>query len=258
EDLAAVACADAPPTAHPAAADTGTFRADHSAVASAVLPGHGDPSGTQAERRQYYRSVARIGQQAAQALAHAHDRGVIHRDVKPSNLLLDTAGVVWVTDFGLAKSDDDGLTRPGDLVGTLRYMAPERFEGTCDRRADLYALGLTLYELLTLQPAFGASGRLELLEQIRGKEPPRPRALDPRVPHDRERVGRKAIGRAPRRRYPSADERAEALRRFVADEPVRARRVGRAERLWRWCRRNPALATVSGLAATALLAVAVL
>src|SRR5262249_60724507 len=122
-------------------------------------------------RRHYFRSVARVGQQAANALAYAHARGVVHRDIKPSNLLLDADGVVWVTDFGLAKTDDGGLTHPGDLVGTLRYMAPERFTGACDGRADVYALGLTLYELLTLRPAFDAPDRLKLLEQVRRQEP---------------------------------------------------------------------------------------
>src|SRR5205085_11895563 len=120
------------------------------------------------------------------ALAHAHARGIVHRDVKPSNLLLDESGVVWVTDFGLAKTEDDNLTRTGDLPGTLRYMSPERFDGQCDARADVYGLGLTLYEMLVLAPAFPASDRLQLLEQIRTQEPSRPRALDPRVPRDLE------------------------------------------------------------------------
>jgi serine/threonine protein kinase len=106
-----------------------------------------------------HRAVARIGQQVAQALGHAHARGVVHRDIKPSNLLLDAAGIVWITDFGLAKAEDDGLTNTGDVLGTLRYMAPERFRGEGDGRADLYALGLTLYELLTLRPAFDSSDR---------------------------------------------------------------------------------------------------
>ena len=105
-------------------------------------------------RQPFFRSVAQIGRQAAQGLAYAHARGIVHRDIKPSNLLLDTAGVVWITDFGLAKAEDDGLTATGDILGTLRYMAPERFRGEGDARADIYALGLTLYELLTLRPAF--------------------------------------------------------------------------------------------------------
>ena len=102
----------------------------------------------------------------------------MHRDIKPANLLLDTEGVVWIADFGLAKGDDEGLTHTGDIVGTLRYMAPERFRGQGDARSDVYALGLTLYELLTLRPGFDRSDRLRLIEQIKTEEPPRPRALD--------------------------------------------------------------------------------
>jgi eukaryotic-like serine/threonine-protein kinase len=199
-------------------------------------------SGTFTKHDPYYRSVARIGQQAAQALAYAHARGIVHRDVKSANLLLDESGVVWVTDLGLAKSEDDQLTRTGELPGTLRYMAPERFGGQCDARADVYALGLTLYELLVLQPAFPAGDRLHLLENIRNHEPARPRAVDKRVPRDLETVVLKAIEKDPLRRYASADEMAEDLRRFLADEPLRARRTRWHERGWRWCRRNPAVA----------------
>src|SRR4029077_7964528 len=108
-----------------------------------------------------------------QGLAHAHSRGIVHRDIKPSNLLLDTAGVVWITDFGLAKAEDDGLTATGDILGTLRFMAPERFRGQGDARADVYALGLTLYELLTLKPAYDVIDRLKLIERVKNEEPPR-------------------------------------------------------------------------------------
>ena len=123
----------------------------------------------------------------AAALAYAHARGIVHRDIKPSNLLLDTAGVVWITDFGLAKAEDDGLTQTGDILGTLRYMAPERFRGEGDGRADVYALGLTLYELLTLRPAFDSPDRLQLIEQIktRGAAPAAvARPADPARPGD--------------------------------------------------------------------------
>ena len=121
-----------------------------------MLPGgtHVSAVESSGRRQPFFRSVAQIGRQAAQGLAYAHARGIVHRDIKPSNLLLDTAGVVWITDFGLAKAEDDGLTATGDILGTLRYMAPERFRGEGDARADVYALGLTLYELLTLRPAF--------------------------------------------------------------------------------------------------------
>jgi WD40 repeat protein len=191
--------------------------------------------------------VARLGIQVAEALDYAHRQGVVHRDIKPSNLLLDTQGVAWVTDFGLVKDEGDiDLTSPGDLVGTLRYMAPERFGGEGDARADVYSLGVTLYELLTLRPAFPGAGRADLIDRVRQEEPPRPRQLDPRVPRDLETVVLKAMAKEPARRYPAAAEMAEDLRRFLADRPVRARRSTAAERAWRWCRRNPAVAALIG------------
>jgi serine/threonine protein kinase/DNA-binding beta-propeller fold protein YncE len=223
------------------------------APSGAVLPGKTDLSSVQSDRGHYFRSVARIGQQVAAALAYAHGRGVVHRDVKPSNLLLDAAGVVWVTDFGLAKTEEDALTHTGDIIGTVRYMAPERFRGECDARADLYGLGLTLYELLTLRPAFDGRDRVRLIEQVKHQEPARPRAADPRIPRDLETAVLKAIDKDPRRRYPTADNLAEDLRRFLEDEPIRARRAGVRERSWRWCRRNPAVAALLGAVAISLL-----
>src|SRR5205085_5418701 len=111
----------------------------------------------------YWQSVAQVGVQVAEALDYAHRQGVLHRDVKPSNLLLDLRGTVWVADFGLAKADDsENLTHTGDILGTLRYMPPEAFEGKGDARADVYALGLSLYELLALRPAFGEKDRHQL------------------------------------------------------------------------------------------------
>jgi WD40 repeat protein len=180
---------------------------------------------------------------------------VLHRDIKPSNLLLDDTGNVWVTDFGLAKaqSDGDDLTHTGDVVGTLRYMAPERFNGQGDLRSDVYSLGLTLYELLTLRPAFHEADRNKLVKQVLHDEPVRPRKLNPRVPRDLETVVLKAVARDPAHRYQTPAAMAEDLKRFVEDRPVKARRVSEAERLWRWCRRNPALA---GMAAAVVLALA--
>ena len=167
---------------------------------SAVLPGQTDLSSVQSAQGHYFQSVARIGQQVASALNYAHQRGIIHRDIKPSNLLLDTAGTVWLTDFGLAKTDDDDLTRTGDVLGTFRYMAPERFQGQCDARADIYALGLTLYEMLTLRPAFDSPDRLRLIEQIKQSEPLRPRSIESRIPRDLETIVLKAMDREPKRR----------------------------------------------------------
>src|SRR5262249_37460518 len=154
---------------------------------SAVMPGGAQLSSVESRHRAFRRGVAHVGRQVASALAHAHARGILHRDIKPSNLLLDTEGVVWVSDFGLASVDDDAaLTRTGDVLGTVRYMAPERFRGQGNARADIYSLGLTLYELLVLRPAFDSPDRVALSEQIRSVEPPRPRSVDPRVPRDLE------------------------------------------------------------------------
>jgi len=216
---------------------------------SAVLPGGTAISSVESSgrRQPFFRSVAQIGRQAAQGLSYAHARGIVHRDIKPSNLLLDTAGVVWITDFGLAKTEDDGLTATGDILGTLRYMPPERFRGEGDARADIYALGLTLYELLTLKPAYDSSDRLELIERIKAEEPARPRSLDVRIPRDLETIVLKAIDKDPARRYPTADAMAEDLRRFLDDEPIRARQVSAAERYWRWARRNPVIAVMGGV-----------
>jgi tetratricopeptide (TPR) repeat protein/serine/threonine protein kinase len=202
----------------------------------------------------YYRSVAGLGLQAAEALAYAHGQGVLHRDVKPSNLLLDDQGRVWLTDFGLAKEEaGDDVTGTGDLVGTLRYIAPERFRGQTDARSDVYSLGLTLYELLTLRPAFDDTDRHALVRRVTQEEPPRPRQLDRRIPRDLETIILKAIAREPARRYPSAAELAEDLRRFLDDRPVLARRPTLLHKVQKWSRRNPA---VVGTAALGLLATA--
>src|SRR5262249_9429870 len=211
----------------------------------AALPDRSELSSVTSDFRRYCRNVARLGVQAAEALAYAHGRGVIHRDIKPANLLLDTTGVLWVSDFGLVKTQDAALTETGDLIGTLRYMAPERFQGACDARADLYALGLTLYELLVLRPGFDATDRLHLIEQIRQQEPARLRTLDPRIPRDLETIIMKAIEKDPQRRYASAEALAEDLRRYLADEPIRARRIGPVERLGRWGRRHPLVASLT-------------
>jgi WD40 repeat protein len=219
---------------------------------SAVMPGGAQLSSVESRHRSFHRGVAHIGRQAAAALAHAHARGIVHRDVKPSNLLLDTEGVVWVSDFGLAKVDDGDLTKTGDILGTLRYMAPERFRGRGDARSDLYSLGLTLYELLALRPAFDSPDRVALSEQIKIVDPPRPRSIDPRVPRDLETIVLKAIEKDPRARYASAEAMAEDLRRFLDDEPIQARRVGAAERYFRWARRHPGIA-VLGAVLTAVL-----
>jgi WD40 repeat protein/serine/threonine protein kinase len=194
---------------------------------------------------QYFRSVARVGVQVAEALAYAHAQGILHRDIKPSNLLLDAKGSVWVTDFGLAKADDsDALTGTGDIVGTLRYMAPERFEGRSDPRSDVYGLGVTLYEMLTLRPVFEETNRARLIERVLHDRPSPPRKVDRHIPLDLETVVLKSIAREPHARYARASELAEDLHRFLESRPILARRVGPAERAWRWARRNPMIASL--------------
>jgi serine/threonine protein kinase len=226
-------------------------------VASSVhKSGQADSSSLSGSSRHYWAGVARIGEQVAQGLEYSHTQGVLHRDIKPSNLLLDLHGTVWVADFGLAKlTDQVDLTHPGDVVGTWRYMAPERFRGVSDAQSDVYGLGLTLFELLTLRPAFDGSTREELFRQVRTEVPPRPRSIKPDVPRDLETIVLKAIERDPAARYQSAGDLAEDLRRFQQDRPILVRRCGPAERTWRWARRNPALAGLSALAAMLLVAV---
>jgi eukaryotic-like serine/threonine-protein kinase len=191
------------------------------------------------------REAARIGAQVAGALAYAHGQGVIHRDIKPSNLLLDEQGTVWITDFGLAKADDqENLTLSGDILGTLRYMPPEAFEGKYDARGDIYALGLTLYEMLAVRPAYDETDRARLIRLVTAGNPSRLRDLDRQVPRDLETVIHKAIERDPGHRYQTAALLAEDLRRFIEDRPIRARRIGEVEKFARWCRRSPVPASL--------------
>ncbi len=206
--------------------------------------------------RSYWLGVARVGMQVADALAFAHAHGVVHRDIKPSNLLLDPRGTVWVTDFGLAKAaaDQDTLTHTGDVIGTVRYMAPERFEGKSDARGDVYSLGITLYELLTLRDAFPDTDHNVLLRRMLDVEPPRPSKVNPEVPRDLETIVLKATAREPADRYQTAAALAADLRRFAEDRPVRARRATAPQRLWRWCRRDPRTASLLGALLLVLLA----
>jgi WD40 repeat protein/serine/threonine protein kinase/tetratricopeptide (TPR) repeat protein len=247
----APSAAPAPPASGPPA-DSLTLSSS-----SVALPGDG--AGGRAKRQTYWHSAADVGAQVAGALAYAHKQGVLHRDIKPSNLLLDTRGTVWVTDFGLAKADDQpNLTDTGDILGTLRYMPPEAFEGRTDARGDIYSLGLTLYELLALRPAFEEKDRHRLIRLVTTGEPVPLQKLSPAIPRDLVTIVHKAIDREPGHRYQTAEELAADLQRFLDDEPIQARRVGAAERLGRWCRRNPALAGAVGVAAAALLALSAL
>jgi tetratricopeptide (TPR) repeat protein len=192
--------------------------------------------------RAYFEAVARLGVQAAEALEHAHALGVIHRDVKPGNLLLDGRGNLWVTDFGLAHCQSQaGLTMTGDLVGTLRYMSPEQALAkrvVVDHRTDVYSLGATLYELLTLEPAFAGSDREELLRQIAFEEPRSPRRHNKAIPADLETVVLKALAKNPAERYATTQEVADDLRRFLKHKPIWAQRPTLAQRARKWARRH--------------------
>jgi eukaryotic-like serine/threonine-protein kinase len=189
--------------------------------------------------------IAQIGCQVAEALQYAHTQGVVHRDIKPSNLLMDSDGKVWITDFGLAKSEDQSsMTQTGDLLGTLRYMAPERFHGISDSRSDIYGLGMTLYELLAMRKAFDESSRESLIYQILNMPVPSLRQLNPNVPRDLVVIVHKAIEPASSRRYASAGDLAADLNRFLASEPIHARHVSSAQRVWYWAFRHPSAAAL--------------
>lgn len=200
------------------------------------------------------RQIARRILQVAEALEYAHQRGIVHRDVKPSNLMLDENGALWLTDFGLAKTEDDSLTQTGEFVGTLRFMAPENYRGIADHRSDIYSLGLTLYEWLALRPAYETDDRLTLVAMIQARSPARLRTLNPHIPRDLETIVSKAIDRDPQRRYARAQELADDLRRFVDDLPIQARRLRVPEKVWRWANRNRGLAaSLATLAAVIML-----
>jgi WD40 repeat protein len=204
----------------------------------------------------------------AEAVEHAHGRGVLHRDLKPGNVLLEVADndagfIPKVTDFGLAKllgTEDVAQTQTMTVMGTPCYMAPEQAAGRSrdvGPPADVYSLGVILYEVLTGRPPFVDESMEGLLEQVRTQEPVPPGRLRPRLPRDLDTICLKCLQKEPGRRYASAQALADDLRRFLADRPILARPTSTAERAWRWCRRNPALA-VSSAAAAVLLVVALL
>ncbi|QDU55926.1 serine/threonine protein kinase [Aeoliella mucimassa] len=211
-----------------------------------------------ASPRNYWESVAVLGVQVAEALAYAHQQGVLHRDIKPANLLVDTQGKVWVADFGLSKAlENEQLSASDEMMGTPAYMAPEQLRGETDHRSDIYSLGLTLYELATLQSPFPAANRAELLHRIATEQPARPRQVRPSIPTDLETIILTAIAPEPASRYQSADDLAGDLQRYLENRPIVARRTSALKRLWLWHRRNPTVAALSGAAIALLVLVAV-
>jgi eukaryotic-like serine/threonine-protein kinase len=197
----------------------------------------------------FFRTVAHIGVQAAEALEHAHQMGVIHRDIKPANVLIQgepgalATGVrLWITDFGLAQFQTDAkLTMTGDMLGTLRYMSPEQALAkrvAVDARTDIYSLGVTLFELLTLEPAYNGRNRDEVLRQIAFDEPRPPSRLNKAIPTELETIVGKAMAKNPEERYTTAQELADDLRRFLEDKPIRAKRPSLLQRAQKWARRH--------------------
>jgi serine/threonine protein kinase/Flp pilus assembly protein TadD len=228
-------------------------------ASSPSLPDTATATGSSQRGRAFFRTVAVLGRQAAEALDHAHSLGVLHRDIKPANLMVDGHGGLWVTDFGLARFQGDlGLTGTGDTPGTLRYMSPEQTQarrGVVDQRTDIYSLGATLYELATLRPVFDGRDRQELLHQITFDEPVPPRRHDPSIPRDLETILLKALSKDPASRYATAQEMADDLGRFLDDKPVQARRPTPLEHAAKWTRRHRVAVTTAVV--VALLAAAV-
>ncbi len=246
--------------AEPSAPDTphSAFRTPHLASTTrAVLTTLGI---TDTSRRtpDFYRKIAALIADAADALHHAHEQGVIHRDIKPSNLMLDNRGKLWVTDFGLAHVESNAtLTMTGDLMGTLRYMSPEQASGSrlgIDHRTDIYSLGVTLYELLTLHPAFTGENRADLLRQITSVEPRAPRQYEATLPVELQSIVLKSIERESVDRYATAVELADDLRRFLDNKPIRARRPGGLQVLRKWASRHAPVVTLTAFASLLLAA----
>ncbi len=238
---------------------------EHSdAVASET---HGEPQAHistdgSTRTREFFRSVARLGIQAAEGLEHAHQLGVVHRDIKPSNLMVDASGHLWITDFGLAQTHTDAnVTMTGDVLGTLRYMSPEQATGKrriLDHHTDIYSLGVTLYELLTLRAAYDADDRQRILQQITDEEPRDPRRFNDAIPKDLETIVLKAMAKEPERRYATAQELASDLKRFLEDKPIQAKRPTPLDRGKKWCRRHRSiLASIVGLFLCVMIALAV-
>ena len=211
-------------------------------------------SGTFSQRNAYYRNIASIGERVSDALEYAHSRKILHRDIKPANLLIDHTGHVWVTDFGLAKlTDQEDLTRTGETVGTLRYLPPEQFNGKSDARSDVYSLGLTLYEMLTLQPAFDGKDFAQLLQNVTESHPEPPRKKDSRIPRDLDTIVMKAIAKEPAQRYQNAGALRDDLQLFLQGKPIQAKQASELDRFVKAIKRRPIGSALAGMLLLSLL-----
>ena len=233
-----------PASISPASISPGTSEVYHDDRAVRAIPQH------------YYRNIARLTSKVADALDYAHQSGVLHRDIKPSNLLLDQTGTIWVADFGLAFREDlESQTQTGELLGTLRYMAPEQFVAKADSRSDIYSLGLTLFELLTLRPALQAPKR-RVLDPTKYSQLEFTASERQVIPRDLQTIVLKASALEPVNRYERAKDFQEDLERFLDDLPILARRESPIESTMRWIRRNPAIASLTASLFGLLVAIA--
>ena len=206
-----------------------------------------------------YRWVGKIGAQVADALGYSHEMGMLHRDIKPANLMLDDKGQVWITDFGLVKiADEEQLTQTGAVMGTPQYLAPESLKGNYDQQSETYCLGLSLYELATLQPAFAPGSHAEVFSRIMHETPGSPGKIDPAMPKDLATIIEKAISKDSKDRYENAFALRDDLRAFVEDRPISARRPSFMEQASRWARKNPLIASLAALSSLLVCATAVI